>query len=132
MEINRKQIINTLLRIIDHISDREYQERVWIRGEGPEVDDFDETCCNFFPEGDDVIEKYIDFGITESQHQVLKMFRDKFRAFSDENDLPEEFIDAPEWAEIMNSAKDVLKAFNYQKEYQWKSLRKANMQYRRR
>lgn len=115
MYINRKQIIDTLLRIIDHISDKEYQERVWILGKGPEVDDFDETCCNFFPEVDDVIEKYKDFGITTAQYKILKKFRDKFDIFSDTNNWPQEFIDTPEWITIMHLAKDVLKAFNYQK-----------------
>jgi hypothetical protein len=41
--------------------------------------------------------------------------RDEFRIFADENDFPEEFIDTPEWAIIMDMAKDVLKAFNYSK-----------------
>ncbi len=115
MDVDRKQIIDALLGIIDHLSDKEYQERVWVRGKGPEVDDFDETCCNFFPEGDDVIEKYKDFGITEAQYKILKKFRDSFRVFSDENNWPQEFIDTPGWAKIMKLAKDVLKAFNYSK-----------------
>ena len=103
------------LGYIDHLSDKEYQEGVWIQGKGPEVDDFDETCCNFFPEGDDVIEKYKDFGVTEAQYKPLKKLRDEFRIFADENYLPQEFIDSSEWANIMNLAKEVLKAFNYQK-----------------
>jgi hypothetical protein len=115
MNINRKQIMETFIRIIDHISDKNYQTKIWIKGEGPEVDDFDETVCHFFQEGDGIIEKYRDFGLTESQCLLLKKFRERFKAFSDENDLPEEFIDTPEWTDIMNLAKDVLKAFNYQK-----------------
>lgn len=107
--------METFIRIIDHISDKEYQKRVWIRGEGPEVDDFDETVCHFSQEGDGVIEKYRDFGLTEYQCQLLKRFREQFKIFSDENDLPEEFIDTPEWAKIVKLAKEVLKSFNYQK-----------------
>lgn len=115
MDINRKQIIETFIRIIEHISDKDYQNRIWIRGEGPEVDDFDETCCHFSLEGDGIIENYKEFGLTEHQYQLLKKFRDHFQAFSDENDFPEEFIDSPKWAEIMSLAKEVLKAFNFQK-----------------
>ncbi len=41
--------------------------------------------------------------------------RDEFRIFADKNEFPEEFIDTPEWANIVNLAKEVLKAFNYPK-----------------
>lgn len=105
--------MKTFIRIMDHISDKEYQKRVWIRGEGPEVDDFDETVCHFSQEGDGIIEKYTDFGLTEHQCQILKKFREQFKAFSNENDFPEEFIDTPEWSRITEMAKEVLKAFNY-------------------
>ncbi len=113
MEINREQILNSVLETIQCISDKEYQKRIWIQGKGPECDDFDETCCNFFGDGDPLIENYKDFGITDSQHQILKTFRDQFRIFSDENSWPPEFIDTPEWDEITKMAKEVLQAFNY-------------------
>ena len=113
MNKNRKQILASCLDVVTGISDKEYQKRVWIRGEGTQVDDFDETCCNFFGDGDPLIEHYKDFEITESQYQLLKTFRDEFRIFSDANDLPQEFIDTPEWEKIMNLAKEVLGAFNY-------------------
>ena len=111
----KKSILDFVLRLIGHIADIEYQKRVWIRGEGPEVDDFDETVCHFFQEGDGVIEKYKDFGLTENQLQVLKKFRNQFEEFSDKNDFPEEFIDTPEWKKITEMAKEVLKAFHYNK-----------------
>jgi hypothetical protein len=41
------------IRMIDHISDKEYQERAWIRGEAA---DFDETVCLFFGDGDSILE----------------------------------------------------------------------------
>jgi len=118
MEIDRSQILISVLETIKGISDKEYQKKVWIKGEGIEVDDFDETCCNFFGDGNPLIEHYKDFGITESQHLLLKKFRDEFRVFSDDNNWPPEFIDTPEWAQIMERAKEVLKAFNYQKKSQ--------------
>ena len=115
MKINRKQILMSVLETIEGISDKEYQKRVWIRGEGPECADFVETCCNFFGDGDPLIENYKDFGISESQYHLLKKFRDDFRAFSDANDWPEEFIDTPEWARIMEMAKEVVEAFHFKK-----------------
>ena len=115
MNINRRQIMETFIRIMEHISDKGYQKRIWINGEGPEVDDFDETVCHFFQEGDGILEKYKDFGLTEYQYQLLKKFRDRFETFSNENDLPEEFIDTSEWERIMDMAKEVVKALNNQK-----------------
>jgi len=115
VEIDRIQILISVLDTIEGISNKNYQKRVWLRGEGPEVDDFDETCCNFFGDGDPLLENYKEFGLTENQHQILKKFRDKFRDFANDNYWPQKFIDTPEWASIMNLAKEVLKAFNYKK-----------------
>lgn len=68
---SKKQILTSVLETIEGISDKEYQRRLWIRGEGPECDDFDETCCHFSNEGDGVLRDYKDFGITESQYGVF-------------------------------------------------------------
>ena len=51
---SKKQILEFFLEIVEGISDKDYQGRVWIRGEGPECDDFDETVCNFFQDGDGI------------------------------------------------------------------------------
>ncbi|NGX45997.1 MAG: hypothetical protein K940chlam2_01178 [Chlamydiae bacterium] len=112
---DKKYILNEYLRNISDISNKRYQERVWILGEGPEVDDFDESVCHFFDDGDPILKKYRDYNITESQYLLLKQFRDKFKAFSKEHDFPEEFIDTPEWARIMEMANEVLVAFDYKK-----------------
>ncbi len=111
----KRDILDFVLGLIAAIADIEYQKRVWIRGEGPEVDDFDETACHFLHEGAGVLEKYKDFEITETQYQQLKKLRDEFKAFSDKHNWPSEFIDTPEWNRIIFLAKDVLKAFNYSK-----------------
>lgn len=107
--VDRKKIMETFVRMIDHISDKEYQRRAWIKGEEA---DFDEAVNLFSGLGDPILQKYKDFGLTEDQYQILKEFRERFKAFYDEHDLPQEFIDTPEWARIMEMAKGVLKAFN--------------------
>jgi hypothetical protein len=113
MEINRKEVVKGFLHNLYRISNKEYQKRVWIRGAGPECHDFDEAVNDFFGDGDPILENYRIYGLSQVQYQLLKKFRDKFRVFSDENDWPPEFIDSPEWAEIMDLAKEVLKAFNF-------------------
>jgi len=109
---DRKQIMQTLLRTVHHIYDKEYQKRAWIRGEEA---DFDESVCIFFDIVDDVLNNYRTFQITDHQYQTLKKFSEKFKVFSEENNWPPEFIDTPEWNEITEMAKEVLKAFNYDK-----------------
>lgn len=109
---DRLEIINSLIKIIYNISDKDYQKKAWLNGEGA---DFDENVCLFFDLGDPVLKNYKDFGITYSQYKILKKFRNEFNVFSDEHDFPEAFIDSLEWGKIMNLGKDVLKAFDYQK-----------------
>ena len=86
-----------------------------MKGIGPECHDFDEAVNDFFGDGEPILESYQDYGLSQSQYRLLKKFHDEFRIFADKNDFPEEFIDTPEWTKITDSAKGVLKAFNYSK-----------------
>ncbi len=115
MKIEREQVILSLLDTISGVADKEYQQRVWVRGEGPECDDFGETVCNFFGDGDPILEHYKEYGLTEEQYHVLKTFRDEFEIFANDYTEAFEFVDSPEWAVIVEKAKGVLKAFNYKK-----------------
>lgn len=113
---DREYILKEHLRNIAGISDIEYQKRVWIKGLGPECDDFTETVCHFFDDGDPILSNYKEYNISENQYIILNKFRELFKKFADSHDSPEEFIDTPEWGEIMKMAKEVLEAFNYKKE----------------
>lgn len=108
-------MLRNLLGIILDISDKEYQQRVWIRGEGPEIDDFTETVCKFFDNSDPVLKEHKQCDLTNHQYHILKNFSDKFRFFSDKHSYEPSFIDSPEWNEITENAKEVLKAFDYKK-----------------
>lgn len=113
-EENRRDILNSLLETIESISDVEYQKRAWVRGEPPGTD-FDETVNNYSLDAEGVIKHYKDFKITDNEFRILKKFDERFRDFYEKNNWPQYFIDTPAWANIMNLAKEVLKAFNYQK-----------------
>jgi len=114
-EENRRDILNLILQQVAGIADKEYQKRVWIGGQGPEVDDFDETTNTFIHETEEVLENYKLYNITEPQYRLLLKFRNEFDAFAENNYWPPEFIDNSEWARIMNMAKEVLVAFAYHK-----------------
>lgn len=109
-EVAKKMLKNTL-QAIEWISDKAYQRRVWIGGEGP--NDFDETACYFFDNIDPLLNEREKCGLTMNQYQSLKDFRDKFRTFSDENSFELLFIDTSEWCEIVETAKEVLMEFDY-------------------
>ncbi len=114
-DIHRKQIMETFIRNITHISDEEYQKRVWIEGQGPECDDFGEFTSYFFDESESILRNYIDFGITNTQHNLLLNFHKSLDEFTENNYDPKEFISSLEWKKIIEMAKEVLKAFNYEK-----------------
>lgn len=112
---DKKQILIGFIDILNRIQNKEYQRRVWIEGAGPEVDDFDDTVCDFFGECDPILENYTNFGITNNQYNLLIEFRDEFRKFSKRHDLPFDFLDTVEWTKITEMAQEVLQAFNYRK-----------------
>jgi len=112
-EENRRDILNLILELVAAIADKEYQKRVWIGGQGPEVDDFDETTNIFIHETEEVLENYKSYHITDTQYRLLLKFRNEFDAFAASNYWPPEFIDSPEWATIIAMAKEVLVAFGY-------------------
>lgn len=117
MEIDRKQVIKYLLQNISWISDKDYQKRVWIEGIGPECYSYDDAVNGFFGDGEPVLKNYENYGLNARQYNLLKKFRDEFKIFSDENpSWPPLWIDSPEWAQIMERAKEVLVIFNYKKE----------------
>jgi hypothetical protein len=45
---------------------------------------------------------------------LIKKFHEKFKKFWKNNDLPQQFIDTPEWAELTLMAREVLLTFGYQ------------------
>ena len=111
---NKKQIMHGFIKIFTRISNEEYQKRVWIKAEGPEWDDFDDTYCDFFQQGDPILENYKDFGITNTQYRLLIKFRNAFKAFPEKHELSQNFTATHDWKKIMVMAKEILKAFNYQ------------------
>lgn len=114
-EETKKSILRELLMVLTRFSDKEYQKRVWIRAEGPECDDFDEAANQFFDVADPILEEYKDFQIMENQQNLLMEFRHKLDLFNrgERPYSPEEFIDTREWGEIVEIAKNVLRAFEY-------------------
>lgn len=120
-KIIRQQILEEFLKNIERLSDEIYQERVWVRTEGPECNDIDDAICDFFDDGDPILEKYKEYGISENQHQLLMILHKKLRKFADTFGIyspeksTEKLIQLPQWQEIREISKNVLNAFNFNK-----------------
>ncbi len=114
--IEKRNIMELMLDTIGRMADEQYQWRIWVRGEGPEVDSFDEALDTYSPLQELVLGQPDTFGLTTSQFQSLREYQNKLSAFVDKNDFPELFIDTPEWKEIMVLADKVLDAFGWNKE----------------
>lgn len=116
MAIDRKQMLISLLETIEGISDKDYQLRIWVRGEGPEVDDFEESSM-YFSENEELISKNPhEFNVSDIQLNLLHQLReelDKFYYTIGLEHPPGDFIDTPEWTHITEVAKEILKAFHW-------------------
>ena len=113
-------ILNELLGVIYNISDVEYQERVWVKGLGPECSSFEETMCNFFDDynAEEIVGNYKDYGVAQKQFKILLKFYNMLRYYSDKTSEivnNQEVLSDPEWHKIQKMAKKVLKSFNYKR-----------------
>lgn len=112
--------LQNLIDTINSIADSEYQDRVWVKGLGPEVDSYTETICYFFDEVEFILSNYKKYEISETQYQLILQLRDLVEAFSDEvtgiADPKTEILPNPEWHKIQELAKKVLEAFDYHKD----------------
>src|SRR3990167_9078854 len=112
--INYQQILKSFLDTIHEISDPSFQERVWVKGIGPECSSFEEAICNYFDYNENIIRDYKLFGLSDIQRQTIKEFNQKLQNFCDS--VPEivnektEILQNPKWHEIQKSADTLQKA----------------------
>ena len=121
MMYRKNEFVKDFLYVVDLISDKAYQERVWIRVEGPECDDLGETYNEFFPFVEVLLDREKNYFFTEMQHKLVVELRNKLDKFEDNCILSkpykteEQLINLPEWQEIRDLAKKVCKSFNYER-----------------
>lgn len=117
-DLEKKQIIESLIETISHAADKEYQRRVWIEGQGPECEDFDDFADIVIHENGALLKEYKSFGITDKQHNLLMDFQNQLKAFSrglGRDYLPRDFIATQEWGRIVELAKEILHVFSFKK-----------------
>ena len=115
---DREGVLRRFLETIAEISDKNFQERIWIKGIGPECSSFEEAICDFFDDGEPILKNYKEFGLTDKQYEEVIQLQNELQKYCDKT--PEivdnkEVLEDPEWAKIRKIAKEVLEAFNYKK-----------------
>ena len=109
--------VRELLRVVNRIADRDYQERVWLNAAGTEVDSWEETICQFFDdyqadlllaEGNEAL------AITPLQYAKLVSFKEALDRYA--RRFPDVIsnrvvLEDPEWTKIIEMAKEVRQVF---------------------
>lgn len=116
--MDKKQIFNSFFDTIVEFSDKDFQEKIWIKGLGPECSSFEEAICHFFDEGEGIFKSYKDYGISDKNYRLLLELSKKLRAFLNKIPIqpdPHDILIDPKWHEIQKLAKKVLITFNYKK-----------------
>jgi hypothetical protein len=109
--------LKSLLSVIRDLADEQYQERVWVRGQGPEVDSSTEAICRLFDDYD--FEGFLAHCsktrlLSSSQREALQTFAAAARQFASRNhDRLDDAarISTPEWRELRALAQQALEPF---------------------
>jgi hypothetical protein len=101
--------LQCILSVIRKFSDEEYQQRVWVREDGPEVDSIGESYCQIFD--DFALEGFLahpscDQVLSQDQVSDLNHLRKLLDEFEfDNEDLDSDLIKDPRWIEIRRLSK---------------------------
>ena len=101
-----------VLSTIVQIGDREFQERVWLRGDGPEVSSWEEIICTLY--GDcqfkEFIEECLALGVHLNLVNELRVFGIKLDSYlqrTPETMPASDVLQDPEWATIVEHAQRI-------------------------
>jgi len=101
---------------LNPLGDAAYQERVWIRHEGKEVDDYDEATMHFMDRCEEMLAHPNSYeGMNAEIQEILQELYDKVCKFDIEIAIkyPEnedhKVISTPEWHEIQSLASNAYK-----------------------
>jgi len=113
----KEQVRKSVTKYIRILIDKKYQERIWAKFEGPEVDSYADFICDFYPLLEEIVDNSKKFSLSEKEEFLLKNLYEKLDAYDDkapENDDARIVYD-PKWDEIRVFAKVVLEALEENK-----------------
>ena len=95
---------------IDPMADREYQIRIWVKGDGPECDSFDETINEFYYFFDILDSNYKEYGLIDEEFKLIRELEEKVDAFCEVTPvigIDSEIVNDPRWVLITEFAKKI-------------------------
>lgn len=106
--------LNAIVAVLEELASQEFQERVWLRGEGPEVSSYEEAVNRFFD--DYATNELIDVewrqaGLTDDERKILATFRDTLDEFNELVPVlphPREVLGNSKWPRVRRAAQDAL------------------------
>ena len=118
-----QEILKGILSVIENISNTQFQQKAWIENQGNSYAFFEESMHQLFDDYElsDVLNNYKIYGISTDQYSILRLFYEYLDQYSNEKMSwvqtvdPKTILKDPRWHEIQKMAKEVLEAFNYQK-----------------
>ena len=108
--------------VLKEFADAEFEERVWVRGEGEEVSDWTEAICKLFDDyrfDDFLDESWLKLGLSDRLRAALDNLRSQLNNYQ-EKETNAAIAKDPQWHKIRDLAKDVLVQMN--REIQTKSF----------
>jgi len=105
-----------LIRTTWVISNKDYQERFWVRQELPmRGDTFSESTMTFEDAAEGILDPYVSIQMTKKQRTMLTQLFHLVEDYKNDRDTPcsrygekdEEIVNDPRWNKIRNYAKDV-------------------------
>lgn len=101
--------IRLVLSAVSGFADPEYQERVWVRGVGPEVgspiEDYENLYSSFSFE-EFIAEGVRSLGLSKDCVERLQRLDTVLRDYPLEKMMPEEILADPQWLSIVEGAKN--------------------------
>jgi hypothetical protein len=114
--MDRETWLRRILEATRDLADEAYQERVWVRGEGPEVDSSTEAICRLVDDYDlagFVAEAATNAWVSKDQIAALQRLNAKLAQYAagDQGGQDPARIVTPEWQKIRKLAKATLETF---------------------
>jgi len=110
--MDQRTWIDQLADVFSALSDRSFQERVWLRGEGPEVSSFDEEVCGLQDKDlDGFIERCSDWNLDPSLASELRSYDVALMEIVRDvgpNARPETVLDDPRWPALREAARRIV------------------------
>ena len=112
-DVDQDVLTERLFDVLRVISDSEYQQRVWIAGEGEDVSSYEDTICELF---DDLcFDEYLADPENRSRpaYDALLNFREDLTSFlyRFNNLQSKDVVVHPKWQEIQKSARAIIKTW---------------------